>query len=141
MKKQKKLQKIKEKMQSVPVYERDDSSPGSGKTLVDADFQMQAAQHAAGVKENTYGVWGPIWKLMVWYDSKRKDHRFKKKTYLWQMLFTGWAGGHRWYQGRRWLGLLETLFFWTATPTVMLVTDFMEVMPIKPDEEGYIVMR
>ena len=57
------------------------------------------------------------------------------------MLFTGWAGGHRWYQGRRWLALLETLFFWTGLPTILLATDFMEIMPIKPDEDGYVVMR
>jgi len=133
--------KKKIRQNTAPVYERNDSSPGSGKTLVDADFELQAAQHAAGVKENTYGVWGPIWKAMRWYDSKRKDHRFRKKTYLWLMLFTGWIGGHRWYQGRRWLGLLETLFFWTGIPVVLMVTDFMEVMPIKADEHGYITMR
>ena len=130
-----------QKEQTAPVYEQGANGPGSGNNLVDADFELQAAQHAAGVKENTYGVWGPIWKFMVWYDSKRKDHRFKKKTYLWLMLFTGWFGGHRWYQGRRWLALLETLFFWTGVPAIMMVTDFMEVMPIKADEDGYIVMR
>ena len=140
-KKTKRQAEKKKRMQEAPVYERDDQGPGSGNNLVDADFELQAAQYAAGVKENTYGVWGPIWKFMVWYDSKRKDHRFKKKTYLWLMLFTGWAGGHRWYQGRRWMGLLETLFFWTAIPTILLVTDFMEVIPIKADEDGYIVMR
>jgi len=131
----------KQRLQEAPVYDRDENSPGSGKTLVDADFEVQAAQHAAGVKENTYGIWGPIWKLMVWYDSKRIDHRFKKKTYLWLMLFTGWAGGHRWYQGRRWLGLLMTLFCWTGIPAILMVTDFMEVMPIRADEDGYITMR
>ena len=137
----KKQKKNENKLQQAPVYTRDEQSPGSGNNLVDADFELQAAQHAAGVKENTYGVWGPIWKLICWYDSKRTEHRFKKKTYLWLMLFTGWAGGHRWYQGRRWLGLIETLLFWTGIPMILLVTDFMEVVPIKPDEEGYIVMR
>lgn len=127
--------------QRAAVYERSSQSPGVGDNLVDSDFELQAAQHAAGIKENTYGVWGPIWKLICWYDSKRTEHRFKKKTYLWLMLFTGWAGGHRWYQGRCWLGLLETLFFWTGLPTILLATDFMEVMPIKADENGYIVMR
>ena len=138
----KKNKKKQQKSQATaPVYERDENGPGTGRNLVDADFELQAAQHAAGVKENTYGVWGPIWKFMQWYDSKRVEHRFRKKTYLWLMLFTGWAGGHRWYQGRRWLGLVETLFCWTGIPLLLLVTDFMEVIPIKADEEGYITMR
>ncbi len=136
-----KKNKKKQAQAAAPVFERTEAGPGSGKTLVDADFELQAAQHAAGVKENTYGVWGPIWRFLSWYDSKRKDHRFKKKTYLWLMLFTGWMGGHRWYQGRRWLALFETLTFWTGIPMVLLVTDFMEVFPIKADEDGYIVMR
>lgn len=127
-------------VQKVTANKRNDQSIG-GDNLIAADFELQAAQNAAGVKENTYGVWGPIWKFICWYDSKRVEHRFKEKTYLWLMLFTGWAGGHRWYQGRRWLALLETLFFWTGLPTILLATDFMEIMPIKPDEDGYVVMR
>lgn len=87
-------------VQKVTANKRNDQSIG-GDNLIAADFELQAAQNAAGVKENTYGVWGPIWKFICWYDSKRVEHRFKKKTYLWLMLFTGWAGGHRWYQGRR----------------------------------------
>ena len=123
-----------------PVFE-DKEEMSYARKLAKMDFELQAAQHEAGVKENTYGVWGPIWKFMQWYDSKRVDHTFKKKTYMWLMLFTGFFGGHRWYQGRRWLALFETLFFWTGVPAIMLVTDFMEVFPMKPDENGYITMR
>ena len=57
------------------------------------------------------------------------------------MLFTGWAGGHRWYQGRRVLGAIETALFWTGIPAVLMVTDFMEVFPIKADENGMITMK
>lgn len=116
-------------------------SRGTAADMMELDYELQAAQQAAGQKENTYGVWGPIWKFMVWYDNIRVPHRFKKKTYLWLMLFTGFAGGHRWYQGRKWLALLETLFFWTGVPAIMMVTDFMEVIPIQADEDGYIVMK
>ena len=42
--------------------------------LAKMDFELQAAQHESGQKENTYGVWGPSWRFMQWYDSKRKDH-------------------------------------------------------------------
>ena len=56
------------------------------------------------------------------------------------MLFTGFAGGHRYYQGRWGLGLLYTAFFWTGIPLALCITDFMEVMPVKADEEGFIVL-
>lgn len=114
---------------------------GTEKNLIELDYELQAAQRAAGMKENTYGVWGPIWRFMNWYDGKRRPHTFKKRTYLWLMLFTGFLGGHRWYQGRYLLALLETLLFWTGIPAVMLVTDFMEVFPIKADEDGFITMK
>ena len=40
--------------------------------LADLDFEEQAARNAAGMEEQVYGIWGPIWKLMNWLD------RFKK---------------------------------------------------------------
>lgn len=126
---------------SAPVISREDMREKGEKTLTELDYEMQAAQQAAGMRENTYGVWGPIWRFMTWYDSKKVPHTFKRKTYLLLMLFTGWLGGHRWYQGRRILALCETLFFWTGIPLILLVTDFMEVYPIKADENGYITMK
>lgn len=126
---------------SAPVMSRGDMPDAGGKTLTELDYEMQAAQRAAGMRENTYGVWGPIWRFMTWYDGRRVPHRFKRKTYLLLMLFTGWCGGHRWYQGRRVLALLETLFCWTGIPLILLVTDFMEVFPVQADEEGHITMK
>ena len=124
-----------------PIMSREDMGMEGEKTLTDLDYEMQAAQRAAGMRGNTYGVWGPIWRFMTWYDGRRVPHRFKRKTYLLLMLFTGWCGGHRWYQGRRVLALLETLFCWTGIPLILLVTDFMEVFPVQADEEGYITMK
>lgn len=108
--------------------------------LVQADFEKQAALNEAGMEEEVYGAAGWLYRLITWYHKKTRGFRFKKKTYLWLLLFTGWAGGHRWYQGRRWLGLIETCLCWTGLPLVMCIQDFMEVFPIKPDEDGYIVM-
>lgn len=126
---------------TAPVMSRKEILGEDEKTLTDLDYELQAAQRAAGMKENTYGVWGPIWRIMTWYDSKKVPHTFKRRTYLLLMLFTGWFGGHRWYQGRRILALIETLLFWTGIPLVLLVTDFMEVFPVKADENGYITMK
>lgn len=108
--------------------------------LAELDFADQAARGSAGLEEKTYGIWGPVWRFLRYVDSFRGQHRFKKKIYLWLMLFLGWAGGHRYYQGRWKLGLIYTLFCWTGVPLVLCVTDFMEAFPVKEDEEGYIVL-
>ena len=108
--------------------------------LMELDYEIQAAERAAGKEERTYGIWGPIWKFMKWREGLKGKHRFKKKTYLWLMLLTGFAGGHRYYQGRWGLGLLYTLFCWTGVPLALCVTDFMEVMPIAADEDGMVVL-
>ncbi len=108
--------------------------------LVDLDFADQAARNAAGKEEKTYGIWGPIWKFLKWYDAKKGIHTFKKKNYLLFMLFLGWMGGHRYYQGRRILGLVYTAFCWTGIPLILCVTDFMEIIPRKADENGMVTL-
>lgn len=125
---------------TAPVVEQDPDRRSDAEQLTDLDFEYQAALNAAGKEEKTYGIWGPIWRFMKWRDSKKVPHTIKKRTCLWLMLFTGWMGGHRYYQGRRISGLLYTLFFWTGVPLILCVTDFMEVIPMKPDENGMITL-
>lgn len=124
-----------------PVMTRPETGPGAEKTLIDLDFERQAAENAAGREESTYGVWRYVWKVNQFINRHRKPHTFKKRTYLWLMLFTGFFGGHRWYQGRYVLAALSTAFFWTGVPAMLMVTDLMEVIPVKADENGYITMR
>lgn len=108
--------------------------------LVALDFERQAAQEASGAEGSVYGLWGPIWKLLRWYNNKKSRHTFKKNVYLWLMLFLGWMGGHRYYQGRWKLGLVYTLFCWTGVPFVVCVTDFMEVFPLRKDGDGMVTL-
>ncbi len=129
-----------DKKNTAPVMEDPHGDALEAKKLMELDYEKQAAERAAGKEEQTYGVWGPLWRFLKWKESLKGKHRFKKKVYLWLMLFLGWAGGHRYYQGRKGLGLLYTLFCWTGIPLVLCVTDFMEVVPIKADEEGYVVL-
>ncbi len=110
------------------------------KNLTELDFQDQAARKESGMEEKTYGFLGPVWRFLRYIDSFRGKYRFKKKTYLWLMLFLGWAGGHRYYQGRWKLGLLYTAFCWTGVPLALCITDFMEAFPVKEDSEGCIVL-
>jgi len=123
-----------------PVMEPLPGEKSEAERLAELDYERQAAQLEAGQKENTYGVWGPIWRFLRYLDSFKGQHRFKKSTYLWLMLFTGFLGGHRYYQGRWKLGLLYTLFCWTGVPLALCVTDFMEVMPLKADEDGFVTL-
>ena len=108
--------------------------------LAELDYERQAAQLKAGQKENTYGIWAPIWRFLRYLESLKGQHRFRKKTYLWLMLFTGFMGGHRYYQGRWKLALIYTAFCWTGIPLALCITDFMEVVPIKADEDGFVVL-
>lgn len=129
-----------EKEAVAPVLPRSETASAE-KNLIDLDFERQAAQYTAGQEETTYGIFKYIYKLNQWIDRHKKPHTFKKKVYLWLMLFTGWIGGHRWYQGRYVLAAFMTLFFWTGIPAILCVTDFMEVFPLKPDENGMITMK
>ena len=36
--------------------------------------------------------------------------------------------------------MLYLLFFWTMIPVMMTMLDLMEVIPIKSDENGYVMM-
>lgn len=108
--------------------------------LVKLDFEYQAALETAG-REQVYGVWGMLWKLWNRLSpSGRKEHSVNKKKYLLLMLFTGWFGGHRYYE-RRWiLGILYTALFWSGIPLAMTMVDAMIAIPKKADETGSILL-
>ncbi|MDD3253594.1 MAG: TM2 domain-containing protein [Lachnospiraceae bacterium] len=117
-----------------------EQASGSISDLVELDFSRQSAQQANGQTEQTYGMWGVFWRFSVWCHSRKGCHTFRKKIYLWLILFTGWFGGHRYYQGRYVLGILYSLFFWTGVPFVSCVFDAMEAIPMKADEKGLITL-
>ncbi|MCH4206905.1 MAG: NINE protein [Solobacterium sp.] len=113
---------------------------GSAASLADLDFEMQAANIAAGKEEKTYGIWGPIYRFSCWYKSRVKEHTVNKKTYLILMVLLGWMGGHRYYEHRWVLGMIYTAFFWTGIPFAMCVIDAMIVLPKQKDEAGMITL-
>lgn len=115
----------------------DEVTPGR---MIDAYFERQAAEDAAGKSETTYGFWGKLYRILD-YTSKKTPHaRVKKSTYLILLVFLGWMGGHRYYEKRYYVGLLYTLFCWSGIPFVMCVIDAMIVIPKKPGEDGLIQM-
>lgn len=106
--------------------------------IVKVDFAMQEAMEEAGMEAKTYGIWGVIWKLFRRFE--REKQQVKKETYIWLLILTGWMGGHRFYARRYYLGALYLIFCWTFIPVMMAFIDLMEVVPIKKDENGYIMM-
>lgn len=75
---------------------------------------------------------------------QRKDARQKvlvsKKAHLLLAIFLGWAGAHR-FQTRRWvLGILYLATCWSGFSVAMTIVDILEIIPMKPDENGNILI-
>lgn len=75
---------------------------------------------------------------------QRKDARQKvlvsKKTHLLLAIFLGWTGAHR-FQTRRWvLGILYLATCWSGFSVAMTIVDILEIIPMKPDENGNILI-
>lgn len=107
--------------------------------IMQTDFALQEAMEDAGMEAQTYGIWGFFWRFYKRF-GERKKQRVNKKNYIWLLILTGWIGGHRFYARRYYLGALYLVFCWTFIPVMMSFIDLMEVIPIKKDEYGYIVI-
>lgn len=103
------------------------------------DFALQDTMERAGLEAKTYGIWGIIWKLF-YRRGERVRQPVSKKRYLLLTVFTGWMGGHRFYAKRYYLGAMYLAFCWTLIPLMMAVLDILEVVPMKSDEAGRILL-
>lgn len=128
---------MKKDKEGTPKKEKEEKDTIVGE-IVKVDFAMQEAMEEAGMEAKTYGIWGVIWKLFRRFE--REKQQVKKETYIWLLILTGWMGGHRFYARRYYLGALYLIFCWTFIPVMMAFIDLMEVVPIKKDENGYIMM-
>lgn len=75
---------------------------------------------------------------------ERKDAREKilvsKKRLLWTALLLGWCGGHRFLLKQNILGMVYLCFCWTCFPIAMTIVDILEYIPLKPDENGKVLV-
>lgn len=119
-----------------------ETEQGLDKTVHDiamTDFALQEAMEDAGMEAQTYGIWGFFWRITKkWRD--REKHLISKKKYILMTFLTGWFGGHRFYAKRFYLGAIYLVFFWTFIPVMMSVLDIVEVIPMKADENGCILL-
>ena len=119
-----------------------ETEQGLDKTVHDIampDLALQEAMEDAGMEAQTYGIWGFFWRITKkWRD--REKHLISKKKYILMTVLTGWFGGHRFYAKRFYLGAIYLVFFWTFIPVMMSVLDIVEVIPMKADENGCILL-
>ncbi len=101
------------------------------------DFENQMAHEQAGKEAPTYGFWGWLYRMQQKHGHNQL-HKVNKKTYILLAVFTGWMGGHRFYEKRYKLAALYLLFFWTLIPLTMVVLDVMVAIPRQPDSQGMI---
>ena len=75
---------------------------------------------------------------------ERQDARervlISKKKLMWTALLLGWCGGHRFMLKQKWVGLLYLVLCWTSFPIAMTIVDFLQYIPMKPDENGNILV-
>lgn len=72
--------------------------------------------------------------------ANREPVAVSKKKYIWLAVLTGWFGGHRFYAKHYKTGMLYLLFCWLGIGLYHTVLDILQVIPMKPDENGMILM-
>lgn len=70
----------------------------------------------------------------------REKQVLNKKKYILLAVFTGWMGGHRFYAKQWPTAILYLLLFWCGFPMAMTIVDLMIVIPMKPNENGNILL-
>lgn len=74
-----------------------------------------------------------------WREAKDRVSVSKKK-YLLLAVFTGIAGGHRFYT-RKWItAILYLATCWSGFSIAMTIVDLLIVIPMEPDDKGNILM-
>lgn len=101
--------------------------------------ELQKTKEEYGIEDKPTKLQMIVNKIydIVYSREKRKVDR---KKYLWLALLTGWCGGHRFYTHQYKTAILYLLLFWSGFSVAMTVVDLMIALPMKPDEDGLILM-
>ncbi len=116
-----------------------------GQERIDIEEFVALQQELVDTREK-YGIKkkeGIISRAISWYfDRKEKQVKIpvSRKKYLLLAVFTGWMGGHRFYAKHYVTAVFYLLLFWTGFPLAMTLVDLMIALPMKPDENGMIMM-
>ena len=120
-----------------PIEENQKTQDTYMNDMARLDFENQMEHEKAGKEAPTYGFWGWLYRIQQKYGTKQL-HKVNKKTYILLAIFTGFMGGHRFYEKRYVVAAFYLLFFWTFVPLTMVVIDLMIVIPKETDSQGMI---
>lgn len=107
--------------------------------IIVAQAELDALKKEHGLEEKEKGV-----KKVISNFFDKKENREKvlvnKKKYLIVSILLGWMGAHRFYTKQYGLGLFYLATCWTGFPVSLVVIDVLIAIPIKPDENGNILL-
>ena len=90
-------------------------------------------------KDPNHGfIWNCIDHLATWYDGREK-HAVNRKTYL-RLCILGIFGAHQFYAKRPILGVLYLATCWSGFSIAMTLVDAIIAVPMKPNENGLILL-
>lgn len=105
--------------------------------------ELDELQEKYGIEPEDKPKEGKISKAITNFFDKR-DEREKvcvsKKKYIWLAVLLGWAGGHRFYVKQNKVAWLYLLTCWGGFSVAHTLVDLLIVIPMKPDENGNILI-
>lgn len=106
--------------------------------LAVAQAELNELKREHGLEEEEKGIKKLISKLLDKREAREKVP-VKKKTYLWLGLL-GIFGAHRFYAKQYVTAVIYLLLFWTGISITMTIIDYMVILPMEADENGYIML-
>ena len=106
-----------------------------------AEEELKALKEEYGIEDEKKG--GKISRAvssMFERSANRQPIPISKKKYIWLAVLTGWFGGHRFYAKHYKVGLIYLSLFWLGIGLYHTILDILQVIPMKPDENGMILM-
>ncbi len=107
--------------------------------MFDLQEELDKTREEYGVEPKD-GFFTRLVKKYYAIKDRRSKVQVKKKTYIWVAVLLGWAGGHRFMCHQYISATLYLLLCWTGFPMAMTIIDILEVVPMKADEDGKIII-
>lgn len=105
--------------------------------------ELDELEEKYGLKEEPKKKEGRISRAITHFFDHREEKEkvcVSKKKYVWMAVLLGWAGGHRFLVWQWKVGLICLLVCWSGFSMAHTVVDLLIVLPMKPDENGNIMM-
>ncbi len=107
--------------------------------LIALEEELERTKQEYGIVEKEKW-WVRIGDWLVNNTGKREKVRVNRHLYCWLALLLGNFGVHRFYTKQYLLGFIYLAFSWTFIPFGMAIIDIMIALPMKPDENGTILL-